>query len=132
MSKTEDSLYGKLNPQVKAMVKAELLTAVAEEKIEHIRNKLVHAIGSVAAGLLVEGTYTQISSDQLSIGEYKELIPKMFEWVKSTSAQHKECALGIFNQLATHLMGKGLASFVDPLREVLAACLNDNAPTHKV
>ena len=77
-----------------------------------IRKKLSYAIAGLASGLIENN-------------EYPELLPAMFGWTKSPLASLRESALAIFNQLATFLLDKGLAPYLQPLKAIFSACLAD-------
>jgi hypothetical protein len=115
LTKTDDGLYNKLSDNVKGLVKQELMNALQHEPESQIRRKLVYCLSGVASGLIESG-------------EFNELIPNMFNWCKpETPFYMKESALGIFNQLATYLLEKGLAPYLTAFKQVFTACLNDDS-----
>jgi len=114
LTKAEDSLYSKLSPQARQHVKRELLSALQQEQVGEIRRKLVYCVSGLASGL-IEG------------GDYPELIPTLFNWCKpETPPALRESALGVFTQLATFLLEKGLEPYLRDLKNVFSASLKDS------
>jgi importin-5 len=118
--KGEESLYPHLSEKVQEYLKVELLKALQNEEDASIRKKLVYALSGLSSGLLEEG-------------EFKELIPTMFNWTKPDSPLYlRESALNVFSQLATFILEKGLSPYLDVLKNVLGACLKDDSPKIKL
>jgi hypothetical protein len=112
IAKTEDSLYPHLSPQVKDAVKVELIGALKEEQVDHIRSKLAYTVAGFVSGLIENN-------------EYPEFIPTMFQWAQNPNPNIRENALAVFNQLATYMLNKGIAPYLQNIREMLAFCLAD-------
>lgn len=111
---SEDSIFPKLTDASKQAVKSELLGALQEEKVGHIRSKLVYTVSNFVAGLLEENSFP-------------EFIPTMFNWAKNPSPVLRENALGIFNHLSSVMLaGPNVDSYLVGFKDVLAANLQDD------
>ncbi|KAL9651599.1 hypothetical protein ABK040_001544 [Willaertia magna] len=113
ITKTEDSLYPHLSPDVQQMVKIQLLEALGNETVQNIRSKLVYTVSGFVSGLIEDN-------------EYPEFLPTIFQWAVSENTSLRRSAMGIFNQLATYLLNKGLEPYLAQIHEVLVRCLQDS------
>ena len=113
ITKTDDSLFNQLSPQVQQLVKTELLQSLAQETVHHIRSKLVYTVSGFVSGLIEDNLYP-------------EFLPTMFGWAKDQNKLLRSSAMGIFTQLATYLLDKGLEPCLQQIYESISACLQDS------
>ncbi|KAF0980794.1 hypothetical protein FDP41_013277 [Naegleria fowleri] len=115
ITKTDDSLYESLTPQTQQLVKTELLQALAQETVSHIRSKLVYTLSGFVSGLIEDN-------------QYPEFLPTIFNWAIDPNPLLRSSAMRIFNQLATYLLDRGLDPYLQQIHQLLSACLQDKDP----
>jgi hypothetical protein len=112
--KGKDSLYEKLSPKLKQVVKEELLKALQNETSLQLRHKLEYAVSTVGSYLI-------------SLNDFPELFQILFQWVKPNTSSHlRESSLNIFHQIANQLLEEGIKGALNDLKNILGACLKDN------
>lgn len=116
ITKTDDSLFPHLSPQTQQLVKSELLQALGQETVSHLRSKLVYTVSGFVSGLIEDN-------------EYPEFLPTIFTWAVDQNALLRSSAMGIFTQLATYLLDKGLEPYLQQMFELIRTCLQDTDGT---
>ncbi|EFC44019.1 karyopherin beta [Naegleria gruberi] len=113
ITKTEESLFPLLSPQVQQLVKSELLQALRQETVSHVRTKLIYTISGFVSGLIEDN-------------QYPEFLPTIFTWATDQNPTLRSSAMGIFTQLSTYLLDKGLEPYLQQIFELVRNCLQDS------
>lgn len=98
-------------------VKSTLLSSLSKEPRKHIREKLAHAVGEVAANV-----FTATPPQQ-----WPELLPLVLESTKAEDAAMRETAMLLFDKVALYVGSKVFKGHEGELVPLLSARLQDSA-----
>eukprot|EP01101_Sappina_pedata_P007334 TRINITY_DN3845_c0_g1_i1.p1 TRINITY_DN3845_c0_g1~~TRINITY_DN3845_c0_g1_i1.p1 ORF type:complete len:1088 (+),score=593.45 TRINITY_DN3845_c0_g1_i1:90-3353(+) len=112
-----NDFWVKLSAPVQEHIKGELLLMVHSERSALIRPKICDIIAELGIHILGDETP----------GEWKNLLPALFELTKSAEDFHRESALDIFTQLISFLTEQ-MRPYFAVLNDIFLAGLKDSSP----
>ncbi|XP_051145314.1 uncharacterized protein LOC127261141 [Andrographis paniculata] len=107
--------WGKLSPEVRGQVKQSLIESITMEHSPPVRRASANVVSIVAK-------YT------VPTGEWKDLLPFLFQCSQSPQEDHREVALILFSSL-TETIGDSFRPYFTDLQSLLLKCLQDETST---
>eukprot|EP00262_Sarcandra_glabra_P020966 TRINITY_DN855_c0_g1_i1.p1 TRINITY_DN855_c0_g1~~TRINITY_DN855_c0_g1_i1.p1 ORF type:complete len:1178 (+),score=212.96 TRINITY_DN855_c0_g1_i1:195-3536(+) len=115
LTRGDNYIWPRLSPSTQSAIKSHLLLCVQREETKSISKKLCDTVSELASTVVPDGGWP-------------ELLPFMFQCIRSDSPRLRESALLIFAQLAQYI-GETLIPHLDTLHSVFLECLASRSPS---